>query len=92
MAGAICTKEQWLGSQLSIARFYGGIRLNGVEYKVIPQTFDLVRKEWIPVYNAVGREKMIEFLKSKLTLKEAKEKAKETKQKKQKVELNLFDQ
>jgi hypothetical protein len=50
---------------LSIARFYGGIRLNGVEYKVIPQTFDLVRKEWIPVYNAVGREKMIEFLKSK---------------------------
>jgi len=35
---------------------------------------------------------MIEFLKSKLTLKEAKEKAKEIKQKKQKVELNLFDQ
>lgn len=92
MAGAIYTKEQWLDSQLSIARFYGGIRLNGVEYKVIPQTFDLVRKEWIPVYNAVGREKMIEFLKSKLTLKEAKEKAKEIKQKKQKVELNLFDQ
>jgi hypothetical protein len=61
MAGAIYTKEQWLDSQLSIARFYGGIRLNGV-----------------------GREKMIEFLKSKLTLKEAKEKAKEIKQKKTK--------
>jgi hypothetical protein len=34
--------QSWISSQLSIARFYGGMTLNGKEYFVEPETNDLV--------------------------------------------------
>jgi hypothetical protein len=36
--------QAWINSQLSIARFYGGMTLNGKEYFVEPETNDLVAK------------------------------------------------
>ncbi len=34
--------DSWIHSQLSIARFYGGIKLQGREYIIDPKTQDLV--------------------------------------------------
>lgn len=34
--------EQWINSQLSIARFYGGISVNGKRYVIDRETNDLV--------------------------------------------------
>ena len=31
----LMTEEYWANTQLSIARYYGGIKLNGVEYKIV---------------------------------------------------------
>lgn len=36
--------QAWINSQLSVARFYGGMILNGKEYFVEPGTNDLVVK------------------------------------------------
>ncbi len=38
----------WINSQLSIARFYGGLVLNGKEYFVEPESNDLVAKDSTP--------------------------------------------
>lgn len=34
--------EHWINSQLSIARFYGGIKVNGKSYVIDKETNDLV--------------------------------------------------
>lgn len=34
--------EEWINSQLSIARFYGGIKVNGKSYVIDKETNDLV--------------------------------------------------
>ena len=36
-------KESWIYSQLSIARFYGGIKLNGAMYLIEKESGDLVK-------------------------------------------------
>lgn len=33
---------QWINSQLSVARFYGGIKINGKSYVIDKETNDLV--------------------------------------------------
>lgn len=35
MAAIIISEEYWANSHLSIARYYGGIKLNGDEYKIV---------------------------------------------------------
>lgn len=35
MSAIIMTEEYWASSHLSVARYYGGIKLNGGEYKIV---------------------------------------------------------
>ena len=35
MSAVIMTEEYWANSYLSIARYYGGIKVNGDEYKIV---------------------------------------------------------
>lgn len=35
MAAIIISEEYWVNTHLSIARYYGGIKLNGDEYKIV---------------------------------------------------------
>ena len=104
MSAVIMTEEYWANSYLSIARYYGGIKVNGDEYKIVNkdgttleelsdprskhyvkegkailpgEPADLVRKDWIPIYRKLGRNKTIELVKNGIDLKEAKRIAKE---------------
>ena len=106
MSAVIIAEEYWANSPLSIARYYGGIKVNGDEYKIVNkdgitleelsdprskhyvkegkaihagEPADLVRKDWIPVYKKLGRERTIELVKNGIDLKEAKRIAKEEK-------------
>ena len=69
----IINYDYWINSQLSIAKYYGGIRINGIEYLIMEVSNDLVRKDWCKVYEKLGLDKTIELIKSHITLKEAKE-------------------
>lgn len=69
----IIAYDYWINSQLSIARHYGGMRINGQEYLIMGGSHDLVRKDWCNIYMKLGRDKTIELIKSHTTLKEAKE-------------------
>lgn len=93
------TKENWLNSQLSIARFYGGLRLGGHEYLIIPDSGDLLREDFIKYYKKLGRERFIEIMKANNQASEkelkaiydtAVEEAKESKNK-EVEQPNLFD-
>lgn len=104
MSAVIMTEEYWANSYLSIARYYGGIKVNGDEYKIVnkygitleelsdPRSkhyvkegkailpgdpADLVRKDWIPIYRKLGRDKTIELVENGIDLKEARRIAKE---------------
>lgn len=104
MSAVIMTEEYWANSYLSVVRYYGGINVNGDEYKIVnkdgitleelsdPRSkhyvgdgmaippgdpADLVRKDWIPIYKKLGRDRAIELVKNGTTLKEAKKIAKE---------------
>lgn len=104
MSAVIMTEEYWANSHFSIARYYGRIKVNGDEYKIVNkdgvtleelsnpsskhyvgngmaippgEPADLVRKDWIPIYRKLGRDKTIELVKNGTTLKEAKKIAKE---------------
>lgn len=104
MSAVIMTEEYWANSHLSIARYYGGIKVNGDEYKIVNnegitleelsnprskhyvksgkaippgEPADLVRKDWIPIYKKLGRDRTIELVKNGIDLKEAKRIAKE---------------
>ena len=63
--------EFWMNSQLSIAKYSGGIKIDGVQYVVVGT--DLLRKDWIPVYTKLGRERTIGLIKNGTSLKVAKE-------------------
>lgn len=43
----VIPKEVWINSYLSIARYYGGIRINGEEYSIVPPDGDLVARKWV---------------------------------------------
>ena len=60
-----------MNSQLSVARHYGGIKIDGVQYVVVGT--DLLRKDWVPVYNKLGRERTIGLIKNGTSLDVAKE-------------------
>ena len=42
MSAIMMAKEFWLNSQFSIARFYGGIHINGTRYIIMGSEQDLV--------------------------------------------------
>lgn len=104
MSAVIMTEEYWANSYFSVARYYGGIKVNGDEYKIVNKNgitleelsnpnsnhyvksemaippgepADLVRKDWIPIYRQLGRDKTIELVRNGIDLKEAKRIAKE---------------
>ena len=72
-------RDVWLSSYLSVAKYYGGISLNGHEYSILGNMQDLVRDDWEGVYNRLGRDKVIELLKNNVSLSEAKKIKKEKK-------------
>ena len=57
------TKDYWMASQLSIARYSGGCKINGKEYLVVPQSYDLVRTDFIKYYTKLERDKFMEVVK-----------------------------
>ena len=73
MTPILIEEGYWMNSQLSIARFYGGIRFNGEEYVIVPPKNDLLLKVWVPVYKKLGRERTIGLIKNDTSLKVAKE-------------------
>ncbi len=81
MTPLIMAKDFWLNSQLSIARFYGGISISGKEYRIVKISEDLVLKSLIPAYKKLGRDRIIELVKQGKTEKEIKQIAKEKKKK-----------
>lgn len=76
MTPLIMAKDFWINSQLSIARFYGGIIISGKEYRIVKGSDDLVLKSLMPAYRKLGRDKIIELVKQGKTEKEIKETAK----------------
>ena len=84
----LITREFWLNSQLSIARIYGGIKLNGKEYVV--EDTDLILKSWLPVYKTLGRDKTIGLIKNGTTLDVAKLTCEQLKAMRESNQLKLF--
>ena len=62
-----------MNSQLSVARFYGGIKFNGEEYVIVPPKNDLLLKGWVPIYKKLGRERTIGLIENGTSLKVAKQ-------------------
>jgi hypothetical protein len=62
MSAIMMAKESWLNSQFSIARFYGGIHINGTRYIIMGSEQDLVDDRFAKYYNKLGREKFIQIL------------------------------
>ena len=56
-------KAFWLNSQLSIARFSGGLTSGGKTWLVIPPANDLVRQDFSKYYCKLGRKRFLEVLK-----------------------------
>lgn len=63
----------WMNSQLSVARFYGGIKFNGEEYVIVPPKNDLLLSKWVPVFKALGRERTVKLIKNGTSLEAAKQ-------------------
>lgn len=63
MKAVLMAKEFWLNSQFSIARFYGGINVDGKIYKIIGEKQDLLQEDFIALYKQLGRESFISILK-----------------------------
>lgn len=100
------TEKCWANSYFSIAKYYGGVKIDGHEYKIVNkegvtleelsnpsskhyvksgkaippgEPTDLVRKDWIPVYRKLGRDRTIKLVRDGVSLEEAKRIAKEGK-------------
>lgn len=100
------TEKCWANSYFSIAKYYGGVKIDGHEYKIVNkegvtleelsnpsskhyvksgkaiqpgEPADLVRKDWIPVYRKLGRDRTIKLVRDGVSLAEAKRIAKEGK-------------
>lgn len=100
------TEKCWANSYFSIAKYYGGVKIDGHEYKIVNkegvtleelsnpsskhyvksgkaippgEPADLVRKDWIPVYRKLGRDRTIKLVRDGVSLVEAKRIAKEGK-------------
>lgn len=46
----VMNPDYWLNSQLSIAKYYGGMTYNGVHYQIDYDTGDLVRSDCYELY------------------------------------------
>lgn len=79
MNALVMTEEFWMNSMFSIARFYGGIRVQDKEYILNYQTHDLIRKDFLKTYQKVGRDKVIAMLKEGKSKEEIEEYAKSIK-------------
>lgn len=62
MNAILMTKEVWLNSQFSIARFYGGIHINGIRYIIMGSEQDLVNNDFAKYYHKLGRDRFIQVL------------------------------
>ena len=62
MSAIMMTKEFWLNSQFSIARFYGGISINGTRYIIMGSEQDLVDDKFAKYYHKLGRDRFIHVL------------------------------
>ena len=65
------TKEYWLASQLSVAKYAGGCKAFGHEYLVMQLTADLLRTDFIPMYKNLGRERFLQMLKDNPAINDA---------------------
>ena len=77
MDAILMTEEYWRNSHLSIAKYYGGIKINEQEYIIVNkmgkdlfhcsiapgEPADLIRKDFHLLYRKLGREKFMELLK-----------------------------
>lgn len=106
MNSVIIMEQYWANSYFSIARYYGGVKIDGHEYKIVNkegvtleelsnpsskhyvksgkaippgEPADLVRKDWIPVYKKLGRDRTIKLVRDGVSLAGAKRIAKEGK-------------
>lgn len=68
MTELIILKIYWLSSELSIARFYGGIKINGQQYDIVPPYDDLVRSDIKDIYQFFGRNQLMDFFSKKLSI------------------------
>lgn len=102
MNAILITKEVWINSQFSIARFYGGIKTNGARYIVMGSKQDLVDDGFAKYYKKLGRDRFIQVLeqnrhagkgfvmqvmKAALNAQEAAKKAKQNNKQQTKLEL-----
>lgn len=62
MNAILMTKEVWMNSQFSTARFYGGIHINGTRYTIMGSEQDLVNNDFAKYYNKLGRDRFIQVL------------------------------
>ena len=62
-APIMMTKEYWMNSQLSVARFTLGCIVWGHEYLVDPPSGDMLRKDFISFYAKLGRDRFMQMLK-----------------------------
>lgn len=62
MSPIIIHRDYWLNSQLSIARFYGGIGINEFQYILCGHEQDLVREDFYDLYISLGRDAFISIL------------------------------
>ena len=62
MNAILMTKDFWLNSQFSVARFYSGIHINGTRYIIMGSEQDLVDDGFAKYYNKLGREKFMQIL------------------------------
>lgn len=76
MNALVMTEEFWMNSMFSIARFSGGINVNGKLYILDYSTNDLIRSDFVKTYQKVGRDKAIEMLKEGKSKEEIEEYAK----------------
>ena len=62
----LMTADYWMSSQLSVAKYSGGIAINGKQYVVAGS--DLLLKEWLPVYTKLGRTRTIGLIENGTSL------------------------
>ena len=65
-------KEHWLNSQLSIARRYGGININGERF-IVTDNLDLLNTKYLSLYKFFGRDEFIALVREKRTKKQMNE-------------------
>ena len=82
----LMTADYWMNSQLSVARYSGGIKINGDTYLIVGD--NLIRKDWIPVHSELGTQCVLGLIRNGTSLEVAKQMADEVRafRKKQKIE------